>query len=95
MITQFDESQWPDLTKFRDACLDDLCGEMFRIAELAHHWYQNENPESISTEKLSRIFQVQNCSSENNLQQLEKVIKPSLDSSRLVTDHTSSLFARR
>ena len=74
MITQFDESQWPDLTKFRDACLDDLYGEMLRIAELAHHWYQNENPESISMEKLARIFQAQHYSSENNLQQLEKVI---------------------
>ena len=47
---------------------------MLAIADLAHHWYQNENPDGITMEKLAKIFQAQHYAAENNLQQLEKVV---------------------
>ena len=75
MTTQFDEGQWPGLTRFREACLEDRYDEMLRIAESSHHWYQNENPEGMAMERLAKVFQAQHYSAENNLQQLEKVIE--------------------
>ncbi len=72
---QFDEREWPDLTRFRDACLEDRYDGMHRIAELAHHRYQNENPECISMEELAKVFRAQHYSAENKPHRLQKVIE--------------------
>jgi len=48
MTQQFDEEKWPELTRFRDACLADGYDEKQQIASRNHHWYKNENPEDLS-----------------------------------------------
>lgn len=74
-VTQFDEKQWPDLTAFRNACLNEHINEMQRISDLAHHWYENENPKGIEMSELAKVFQAQHYAAENNLQALKTVIK--------------------
>jgi hypothetical protein len=75
MTTQYDEGQWPDLTNFRNACLAERFDEMQRIAALGHSWYENENPQGITMEKLAKVFQAQHYAAENNLQALQKVVE--------------------
>ena len=75
MTLKFDEKKWPDLTKFRDACIADDFDEMRRIASLNHHWYKNENPDDLPMEDLARIFQVQWYAGENDLGSLQQVVE--------------------
>lgn len=75
MTQKFDENKWPDLTKFRDACITENFEEMRRIARLNHHWYENENPDDLPMEDLARIFQAQWYASQNNLDALKQVVE--------------------
>jgi hypothetical protein len=75
-VTQrFDENKWPDLTKFRDACIGEDFDEMQRIANLNHHWYVNENPDNLPMENLARIFQAQWYAGQNNLALLKRIVE--------------------
>ena len=75
MGIQFDETKWPDLTAFRQACLAERLDDMQRIADLSHHWYLNENPESLGMAALAKIFQAQHYAAENDLPALRRVIE--------------------
>ena len=74
MTTQFDETQWPDLTRFRDACLANDTAEMQRIADLNHEWYANENPKGLPMDRLASIFRAQWFAAENDLGGLRLVL---------------------
>ena len=58
-MKQFDEKQWPELTKFRNACLEDDHNAMQQIADRKYHWYQNENPADLTMDVISNIFKTQ------------------------------------
>ena len=73
-VIQFDEKKWPDLTRFREACLADNYAEMQVIADRQHHWYPNENPDDLAPEKLAKIFQAQHFAAENAMKRLRAVI---------------------
>jgi hypothetical protein len=75
MTHRFDEKKWPELTRFRDACLVEDYAEMKRIAAKNHHWYANENPENLPMEQLAVIYQAQVYAAEGNLDALTSVIE--------------------
>ena len=75
MTPQLDEKQWPELTKFRDACLFDDYAQMLKIASRNHHWYANENPECLPMEKLASIFKAQWYSQVNDLDSLKRIVE--------------------
>ncbi len=72
-VTKFDEKKWPDLTRFREACLAEHYSEMEEIAQKNHHWYANENPDNLSMENLAKIYQAQNYASENEKENLKEL----------------------
>lgn len=74
MITQFDETRWPELTAFRQACLDGRTEVMEAIAARGHDWYGNENPDASSMQQLSLTFQAQHWASENELDRLRDLV---------------------
>ena len=75
MQTQFDETRWPDLTRFRAACLADRYHEMQAIADKNHDWYPNENPDGISMPKLARVYQAQYFAGTNDLAGLQDLLE--------------------
>lgn len=71
---QFDEGRWPDLTRFRDACLSACYDEMQRIADKEHQWYADENPQALSMAKLSALFRAQHYAAQNELAALKALV---------------------
>ena len=74
METRFDERKWPDLTRFREACLADRYEEMQRIADRGHHWYPNENPLGLAMQKLALVYRAQFHASENSEAELKELV---------------------
>lgn len=75
MTPQLDEQQWPELTKFRDACLANDYAQMQTIASKKYDWYANENPENLPMEELANIFKVQWYSQVNDLDSLRRAVE--------------------
>ncbi|MBT3346788.1 MAG: hypothetical protein HN712_01085 [Gemmatimonadetes bacterium] len=74
MNLEFDEEQYPELTAFRKACLAGRYEEMKEIAGRGHSWYENENPDDTSMERLATIFQAQYHANCGNLDELQRLI---------------------
>lgn len=71
MQIEFDEKRWPDLTRFRKACLADDVETMTEIVQKEHDWYHNENPGALSLDDLAKLYQAQHYSSEGDLEKLK------------------------
>ena len=74
MLLDFDETQWPELSSFRKACLANRFDEMAEIASRSREWYANENPDNCAMPRLALIFQAQYHASVNNLQALRELV---------------------
>jgi hypothetical protein len=74
MQLEYDETQWPQLGRFRQACLAESLDEMNAIAGAGFHWYANENPAQLPMSQLAKVFQAQHLASENSLEQLQELI---------------------
>jgi len=74
MQLDFDENRFPELSRFRKACLDNRFEEMAEIASRSHGWYANENPEGHSMARLATIFQAQYHANVNDRQALEDLV---------------------
>ena len=75
MTQQFDAEKWPELTAFRDACLANDYDKMLQIASRNHHWYENENPDSLPMDELANIFQAQWFALTGDLASLKRVVE--------------------
>ena len=71
MQLDYDETGFPDLGRFRKACLDNDHATMEDIANAARDWYDNENPDDLPMERLAFVFQAQHYASENDLASLQ------------------------
>ncbi len=74
MQLDYDEEKWPDLGRFRRACLAERLDEMEAIAHSGVDWYRNENPDRLPMGKLAKVFQAQHLASENSLVELKKLV---------------------
>ena len=74
MQLEYDEEKWPDLGRFRRACLADRLDEMEAIALSGVDWYRNENPDHLPMGKLAKVFQAQHLASENSLVELKELV---------------------
>ena len=75
MQLDFDETEWPDLTAFRKACLASDLSTMRSIAAKQHDWYELENPKGIEQEKLAKVFQAQYHAACGNLDELKALVE--------------------
>ncbi|MYB49740.1 MAG: hypothetical protein F4X72_10835 [Dehalococcoidia bacterium] len=75
MRIEVDEGRWPDLTRFRKACLADDVETMQEIVRKEPEWYPNNNPRYLEMADLAKIFQAQHYSSENDLENLRAVLE--------------------
>ena len=75
MRIEVDEGRWPDLTRFRKACLADDVETMQEIAQKEREWYPNNNPRHLELADLAKVFQAQHYSSENDLKSLRAVLE--------------------
>ncbi len=75
MQLDFDETQWPDLTAFRKACLADDLSTMRSIATKQHDWYEVDNPKGMELEKLAKVFQAQYHAACGNLDELKALVE--------------------
>ena len=73
MQTTFDKMKWPELTEFRQACLDDDYETMRSIADRGHHWYKNENPNGVELATLAKSYQAQYAASVGDLAKLQEL----------------------
>ena len=74
MQLEYDDAKWPDLGRFRRACLAERLDEMEAIAGSGVGWYDNENPGQLPMAKLAKVFQAQHLASENSLAELKEVV---------------------
>ena len=74
MQLDYDENAWPNLGRFRRACLAEDLEEMEAIAKSGVAWYADENPGQLSMAKLAKVFQAQHHASENSLDELKQLV---------------------
>ena len=78
MAQQFYDQQRPELSEFRQACLDNDIDKMNRIAAQNHHWYEDENPKNLPLAELAHVYQAQWYAQIENLGALTQVVKSHL-----------------
>lgn len=73
--SEHDEEKWPDLTRFRKACLEGNFSVMEKIAAREHSWYANENPDRLPMAKLAVIARAQHFASRNEKEELRRLVE--------------------